>query len=257
MVLYICRWILVSLVVASQSSVTPAVASQGATFTVENKCQYTVWPGISGNGISTTGFELQKGESRTITAPPSWSGQLWGRTRCAVNSSTGNFNCVTGDCGSGMVSCFGFKPAPPTTFLELRLEESNENGALDYFYVNVADGYNLPLLVVPQGDTGANCSMAGCVMDLNGFCPTELRLSDGRGEVVACKGPCLTLQQEKYCCTERSTCRPTLYSRVFKDACPHAHIYPYDHASVIIPRQTSQLLGQVMKESLASKMAHY
>ncbi|KAK2984953.1 hypothetical protein RJ640_013379 [Escallonia rubra] len=130
-----------------------------------------------------------------------------------------------------MVSCFRAKPAPPTTFLELRLDESNRNGAFDSFYVNVADGYNLPMLVVPHGDAGANCSTAGCVMDLNGFCPTELRLSDGRGEVVACKDPCLALQQDRYCCAvefrTQSTCAPTLYSQVFKDAFPRAYSYPY------------------------------
>ncbi|KAK3025667.1 hypothetical protein RJ639_041959 [Escallonia herrerae] len=151
-----------------------SVSSQGATFTVENKCQYTVWPGILSNGraqISTTGFELQKGELRTITAPPSWNGRFWGRTLCAVNSATRNFTCVTGDCGSGKVECSGGGPAPPTTFLEFSVD--GPNGA-DFF-------------------------------------------------------------DDRYCCSGAygtpSTCRPTLYSRVFKDACPRAYSYSFDDVS--------------------------
>jgi hypothetical protein len=66
----------------------------------------TVWPGILSNAgvpaMSTTGFALQKGESKTITAPASWGGRFWGRTHCSQDS-TGKFSCVTGDCGSGKI----------------------------------------------------------------------------------------------------------------------------------------------------------
>ncbi|KAK2973861.1 hypothetical protein RJ640_011838 [Escallonia rubra] len=72
-------------------------------------------------------------------------------------------------------------------------------------------------------------------MDLNGFCTAELQVRDGGGEVVACKGQCLALQQDKYCCIRAyetpNTCRPTLYSRVFKDACPRSYSYPFDDDS--------------------------
>ncbi|OWM91170.1 hypothetical protein CDL15_Pgr000113 [Punica granatum] len=41
------------------------------TFTVVNKCDYTVWPGILANAgkpaVSTTSFALQKGEFRAIS----------------------------------------------------------------------------------------------------------------------------------------------------------------------------------------------
>ncbi|KAK2973860.1 hypothetical protein RJ640_011837 [Escallonia rubra] len=163
-----------------------------------NICKWiTVWPGLFGGRdeqISTTGFKRQKGESRTITAPPTWSGWLWGRTLCAVKSTTRNFTCVTGYCGSDKVECSGGGPAPPTTLLEFTSGRPNE---IDYFDVSVVDGYNLPMLAVPQGDRGAQCSSASCVMDLNGFCPAELQVSDGGGEVVACKGSCLALRQDR------------------------------------------------------------
>ncbi|KAK2984945.1 hypothetical protein RJ640_013371 [Escallonia rubra] len=220
MLAYICKWVLVSALV---------VASQGATFTVENNCQYTVWPGILSNGeaqISTTGFKLQKGESRTINAPPSWTGRFWGRTLCNVTytSNKRNFTCVTGDCGSNKVECSGGGPAPPATFLEF--SQDGPNGT-DSFEVNVFDGYNLPMLVVPQGYAGANyCRAAGCVKDLNGFCPLELQVSDLSGEVVGCTGPC--------CCTAKGTrraCAPTDESRLFKNACPRAFTDVYDDSS--------------------------
>ncbi|KAK2988340.1 hypothetical protein RJ640_000327 [Escallonia rubra] len=151
---------------------------------------------------------------------------------CAVNSTTGNFTCVTGDCGSGKVECSRGRAAPPTTFLEFSLDGPN---GVDIFDASVIDGYNLPMLAVPQGDAGVNCSTAGCVMDLNGFCPVELQVSDGAREVVACKGPCLALGQARYCCADAygtpSTCRTTLYSRVFKDAFPRAYSYAYDDVS--------------------------
>ncbi|KAK8717615.1 hypothetical protein V6N13_044876 [Hibiscus sabdariffa] len=44
-----------------------------ATFTFNNKCEYTVWPGILANPgspkLESTGFELTKGSSRSFQAP--------------------------------------------------------------------------------------------------------------------------------------------------------------------------------------------
>ncbi|MBA0641902.1 hypothetical protein Goklo_026389, partial [Gossypium klotzschianum] len=77
---------------------------QGTSFTIVNKCNYVVWPGVLSNAgvstISTTGFTLRKGESKTISAPASWGGRFWGRTHCSLDSA-GKFSCLTGDCGSG------------------------------------------------------------------------------------------------------------------------------------------------------------
>jgi len=75
-------------------------------FNIENKCDYTVWPGVLSVTVwlSTTGFELKKGQSRVINVPLSWTGRFWGRSLCST-SSTGNFFCATGDCGSGKIEC--------------------------------------------------------------------------------------------------------------------------------------------------------
>ncbi|CAN4083441.1 unnamed protein product [Withania somnifera] len=207
-----------------------------ATFTLVNQCSFTVWPGIlSGAGttqISPTGFQLNPGQAIPVSVPAGWSGRLWGRSICSQDSTTGKFTCVTGDCGSGTLECTG-GASPPATLAEFTL---NGAGGLDFYDVSLVDGYNLPMLVTPQGGTGAgNCSATGCVVDLNGPCPAELKLmstGESGGECVACKSACEAFGDEKYCCSGAyatpDTCKPTDYSEFFKSSCPRAYSYAYD-----------------------------
>ncbi|OWM66443.1 hypothetical protein CDL15_Pgr013660 [Punica granatum] len=204
------------------------------TFTVINKCTYTVWPGLlSGAGtpqLATTGFALQAGEATTIAIPASWSGRLWGRTLCTQDATTGKFSCLTGDCGSATgLECTGSGAAPPATLAEFTL---NGAGGLDFFDVSLVDGYNLPMMIVPQGGSGAgNCTATGCAGNLNTACPTELKVNDGTGG-VACKSACEAFGDPQYCCSGAyatpDTCKPTMYSEFFKAACPKAYSYAYD-----------------------------
>lgn len=203
------------------------------TFTMVNKCDYTVWPGILSNAgvppLSTTGFVLQTGESTTVTAPTSWGGRFWGRTLCSQDSA-GKFSCVTGDCGSGKLECSGNGAAPPATLAEFTLDGA---GGLDFFDVSLVDGYNVPMLVVPQGGSGDNCTTTGCVGDLNGACPSELRVMGVDGKVgVACKSACEAFNSPEYCCSGAygtpDTCKPSSYSQLFKSSCPRAYSYAYD-----------------------------
>ncbi|XP_057504668.1 pathogenesis-related thaumatin-like protein 3.5 [Actinidia eriantha] len=203
-----------------------------ATFTIRNKCDYTVWPGILSNAgiapLSTTGFALRHGESKNINLPSSWGGRFWGRTHCSEDSA-GKFSCITGDCGSGKLECAGGNAAPPATLAEFTLDGY---GGLDFYDVSLVDGYNLPMLVVPQGGTGVNCTTTGCVVDLNGACPSELKVTSNGGESVACKSACEAFGQAQYCCSGAygtpDTCKPSSYSELFKSACPHAYSYAYD-----------------------------
>ncbi|MCI11774.1 pathogenesis-related protein 5-like, partial [Trifolium medium] len=101
--------------------------------------------------------------------------------------------------------------------------------------VSLVDGYNVGMGVSANGGTG-DCQYAGCVADLNGVCPAELRVNDGSsGSVVACKSACLAFNTEEFCCTGAhatpQTCSPTHYSEIFKTACPTAYSYAYDDAS--------------------------
>ncbi|XP_010477228.1 PREDICTED: thaumatin-like protein 1 [Camelina sativa] len=211
------------------------------SFTIANKCDYTVWPGILSNAgvppLPTTGFVLQKGETRTIDAPSSWGGRFWGRTLCSTGSD-GRFTCATGDCGSGKLECSGTGAAPPATLAEFTLDGS---GGLDFYDVSLVDGYNVQMLVAPQGGSGLNCSTTGCVVDLNGSCPSELRVNSvGGGDkggtvAMACKSACEAFREPEYCCSgafgSPDTCKPSSYSRVFKSACPRAYSYAYDDKS--------------------------
>ncbi|CAJ1930413.1 unnamed protein product [Sphenostylis stenocarpa] len=209
--------------------------SFSSTFTIVNKCSYTVWPGILSSAgtspLSTTGFVLQPGESNVVGVPPAWSGRLWGRTLCSQDAA-GKFSCVTGDCGSSAVECAGGNAAPPATLAEFTL---NGAGGLDFFDVSLVDGYNLPMIVEPQGETGGgNCTATGCVVDLNTPCPTELKVMSS-GDGVACKSACEAFGDPQYCCSGAyatpDTCKPSSYSQFFKSACPRAYSYAYDDGS--------------------------
>jgi hypothetical protein len=216
-----------------------------------NNCGYTVWPGLlSGAGtapLSSTGFELAQGSSATVDVPASWSGRMWARTLCATDAATGKFACATGDCGSGSLQCNGGGAAPPATLAEFTL---NGSGGMDFFDVSLVDGYNVPMLIVPQGGVAAGggssngsagagkCMATGCLVDLNGACPADLRVmpaSTGAGGPVACRSACEAFNTPQYCCSgaygSPSTCKPSTYSQFFKTACPRAYSYAYDDST--------------------------
>ncbi|KAF3529976.1 hypothetical protein DY000_02036459 [Brassica cretica] len=210
------------------------------TFTVVNQCSYTVWPGLlSGAGtapLPTTGFSLNPTETRVIQIPAAWSGRIWGRTLCTQDATTGKFTCVTGDCGSSAVECSGSGAAPPATLAEFTL---NGAGGLDFYDVSLVDGYNIPMAIVPQGGGDAsgvagNCTITGCVKELNGPCPAQLKVATttGTGDGVACKSACEAFGTPEYCCSGAfgtpDTCKPSEYSLFFKNACPRAYSYAYD-----------------------------
>ncbi|PON53447.1 Thaumatin [Parasponia andersonii] len=201
----------------------------GATFTFINKCDYTVWPGtLSSAGspkLDSTGFELQKGTPRSFQAPTGWSGRFWGRTGCSFDGSDRG-SCATGDCGSGQMECNGAGATPPATLAEFTLG----SGSQDFYDVSLVDGYNLPMVVEGSGGS-STCASTGCVTDLNRRCPTELRV-DGGG---ACRSACEAFGSDEYCCSGAyntpSACKPSLYSQIFKSACPKSYSYAYDDAT--------------------------
>ncbi|XP_037444110.1 thaumatin-like protein 1b isoform X1 [Triticum dicoccoides] len=217
------------------------------SFAITNNCEYTVWPGILSSAgspeMDSTGFVLAPGESRTMPVPAGWSGRLWGRTLCSTDPA-GKFACVTGNCGSGRQDCGGGGAAPPATLAEFTMDG---NDGMDFYDVSLVDGYNLPMLVAPEqgapaaagaGAAGGNCAPTGCVVDLNGACPGDLRVSSttaGAGGGVACKSACEAFGTAQYCCSGEygspGTCRPSAYSQFFKNACPRAYSYAYDDAT--------------------------
>ncbi|CAN8327926.1 unnamed protein product [Cochlearia groenlandica] len=197
------------------------------TFMLVNKCDFTVWPGIlSGAGspkLDTTGFELSKQTSRAFLAPAGWFGRFWGRTGCNFDGSSSKV-CSTGDCGSGEVECNGYGAEPPATLAEFTLGSS---GSLDFYDVSLVDGYNLPMIVEGSG----SCPTTGCIADVNRICPLELKAKSG----LACRSACEAFGTPEYCCSgaygSPDTCKPSMYSKVFKSACPRSYSYAYDDAT--------------------------
>ncbi|XP_050234599.1 thaumatin-like protein 1 [Mercurialis annua] len=200
-----------------------------ATFSFVNKCDYTVWPGILANAgsprLDSTGFELPGDTSRSFQAPTGWSGRFWARTGCTFDDS-GSGSCLTGDCGSGLVECNGLGAAPPATLAEFTLG----TGGQDFYDVSLVDGYNLPMLVEGSGGSGM-CASTGCSADLNRQCPAELKVGEGD----ACKSACEAFGSPEYCCSGAfntpTTCKPSVYSEMFKSVCPRSYSYAYDDAT--------------------------
>lgn len=205
------------------------------SFTIENKCDYTIWPATYNyqGSVDTTGFILEKGEKRTINTTSSWKGYLWGRTLCSRDSSAGYFSCITGDCDSGNIEC-SKEAVPPATLAEFNLVSDGGN---DYYDVSVINGYNLPVLVTPENGL---CKSIGCDIDIKKTCPTELWMPDIKSnDPYACRTSCQKNQTRELCCVGHyqevgippQECKRTIYSETFNRTCPGAYSYAYDNNS--------------------------
>ncbi|XP_074324645.1 thaumatin-like protein 1b [Apium graveolens] len=200
-------------------------------FTLINQCTYPIWPGLltalGTSQLPTTGFALQTGESNSISVPTAWSGRLWARTSCSLDSA-GKFTCATADCGSGKLECAGSGATPPASLAEFSLKGG---GGLDFYDVSLVDGYNVPITVEPKGGRFGNCTTIECATDLNSKCPKELGVVGPSG-TIACKSACEAFGDPSYCCSGAfdtpDTCSPSNYSQYFKSWCPQAYSYAYD-----------------------------
>ncbi|CAN1153199.1 Pathogenesis-related protein 5 [Linum perenne] len=207
-------------------------------FYVHNKCPFSIWPATAANGghpvIAEGGFYLPSGSTQRVTAPWNWSGRFWARTGCTFHSPTISSNwlptCDTGDC-DGRLQCNGLIGTPPATLVEVTLQ--GDKGGPAFYDVSLVDGYNIPVAVLSR-PLSAKCAVSGCVRDLNGCCPPELQVlsRNGSGRVVGCKSACKTFNIDSFCCRNEygrpEKCRPNVYSKMFKDACPSYYSYAYD-----------------------------
>ncbi|RWW36261.1 hypothetical protein BHE74_00058733, partial [Ensete ventricosum] len=208
------------------------------TFTVTNDCGYTVWPGVLSNAgsspLAVTGFALAPGESRSLDAPVPWSGRIWARSLCSADA-TGRFSCATGDCGSGAVECNGGGAAPPATLAEFTLGGAAARDT-DFYDVSLVDGYNLPVLVAPQGGA-AGAGAAGRGRGRGRLRPHRVHGGPQR----------FAFRTDRYCCSgvfgTPNTCGPTAFSQLFKNACPRAYSYAYDDATSTFTCPTAATAG--------------
>ncbi|KVH89353.1 thaumatin-like protein [Cynara cardunculus var. scolymus] len=220
-----------------------SIGVNAVLFTLENRCDKTIWSGIQASigqpQLMEGGLELRPQQSRNVTAPKGWSGRFWGRTGCNFNVY-GEGTCTTGDCGTGL-HCNGASGEPPASLAEFTLDSP-----LDFYDVSLLDGFNLPISIFPYGGSGI-CPSIRCDTNLNLYCPPNLQVRGDGGEVVACKSACTAFQTPEYCCTgpyqNPNRCKPSRYTQYFKRACPTSYTYAYDDpATTYTCRETNYLI---------------
>lgn len=217
------------------------IVVNACTFYVSNKCPFPIWPATAPNQgkpvIANGGFYLPPGKTRRIPqVPGDWSGRLWARTGCTdfdPNSSNHKAACETGDCG-GQLECNGLIGLPPVTLVQFALQVDKRQPS--FYDVSLVDGYNLPVSVTARpgsgSGSGSKCSIGSCVKNLKNICPRELEVLNARGQVVACKSACLAFNLDSFCCRNEfgspEKCKPNIYSKLFKNACPYYYSYAFD-----------------------------
>ncbi|KAK0596496.1 hypothetical protein LWI29_016270 [Acer saccharum] len=90
-------------------------------------------------------------------------------TLSGQKNASGRFTYQTADCGSGQVTCNGAGAAPPASLVEFTIAA---NSGQDFNDVSLIDGFNLPVSITPQGDSGP-CSTLSCSANVNGVCPSD------------------------------------------------------------------------------------
>ncbi|ORX90857.1 Osmotin, thaumatin-like protein, partial [Basidiobolus meristosporus CBS 931.73] len=202
-----------------------------------NKCSHNVWLASSStwanSPLPSDGGLIPSGGSYTLAVMRGWQGRFWGRTEC--NWGAGQ-TCATGDCGSGMKYCNALSGQTPASLAEFKFDGWSD---LDYYDVSLVDGYNLPVTIRPHTSSSSNnpydCGIPSVKKDINPLCPPELQKHNSKGEVVGCHSACVALGTDEHCCTgahnSPQTCAPSMYSQLFKDACPGCYSYAYDDAT--------------------------
>ncbi|KAL5716653.1 hypothetical protein ACHQM5_009788 [Ranunculus cassubicifolius] len=202
--------------------------------TVFNNCPFTIWPAIQPNSgypvLEQGGFELQALTYRSFPAPSqSWSGRMWARTGCAWYNS--RFSCDSGEC-SGHFGCNGVGAETPVTLAQFSVR-TGINCNLASYDVSLVDGFNLPMTITPHEGNGV-CPVVGCMADLLANCPSvfQVQCPPGSGRVVACKSGCGAFNSDELCCRNQYSntdmCKPSVYSKFFKNICPDTSTYPSD-----------------------------
>nr|QIB84900.1 thaumatin-like protein [Panax notoginseng] len=205
---------------------------QAHTFYVSNKCPFPIWPATAPNQghpvIANGGFYLPSGQLKRIQVPGDWNGRVWARTGCNF-ATNGKPACQTGDC-DGKLECSGSIGIPPATLVQIALQVDKAKPS--FYDVSLVDGYNIPVSVMTKPVSPKPCHIGGCTKNLNNICPQELEVLNDEGKIVACKSACLAFNLDEFCCRNEygspDKCKPSVYSRIFKEACPSYYSYAFD-----------------------------
>uniref|UniRef100_A0A0E0FEH6 Thaumatin-like protein n=1 Tax=Oryza meridionalis TaxID=40149 RepID=A0A0E0FEH6_9ORYZ len=147
-----------------------AGGANAATFTITNRCSFTVWPAATPVGGGT---QLNPGQAWTINVPAGTSsGRVWGRTGCSFDGA-GRGSCQSADCG-GALSC-SLSGRPPLTLAEFTI-----GGNQDFYDLSVIDGYNLAM--------SFSCSSGVTVTCRDSRCPDAYLFPEDNTKTHACGG---------------------------------------------------------------------
>lgn len=112
-----------------------------------------------------------------------------------------------------------------------------QEGKPSFYDISVVDGYNLPISVSTK-PFDRKCLIKGCAKSISSVCPHELQVMDAEGNVVSCKSACLAFNLDVFCCRNEyrrpEKCKPSMYSKIFKDACPSYISYAFDSPTALI-----------------------
>ncbi|KAK4367477.1 hypothetical protein RND71_011269 [Anisodus tanguticus] len=212
---------------------------EGCTIYISNKCPFPIWPATAPNTgypvLANGGFYLPPGRIHRIGAPGDWNGRIWARTGCNFDEPINHKPaCETGDC-DGKLECEGTIGLPPVTLVEMTIQYDKRQPS--FYDVSVVDGYNLPVSVTNK-PASSKCLIGGCSRNLKDICPPELQVINDAGQVMACKSACLAFNRDSFCCRNKygspDKCKPSVYSSLFKRACPSYVTYAFDTPSPVV-----------------------
>lgn len=165
--------------------------SAGATILhIQNDCKHDIFVKSVGTSESKP-FKLGPGQSKDVALQPQQPDQVpcvWAHTGCDKKGR----NCDTSDGSVSLAHAY--------------FDYQSNNLA---YYVSQADGYNLPLEMVPYSELQGNCRPTSCSFDIEQNCPRKNKVMK-KGKCVACKN----MDKE----------RKTEYSRAIQKSCPEVFV---------------------------------
>lgn len=196
------------------------------TFTVVNKCSYTVYPGIYPPVYQNGGWSMAPGTSVSFAPGNLFNGRIWGRIAC---NSASPAQCATGSCGGTGLQCAGTTGQAGTSLAEFNLNASGT----DWYDVSYVDGIDNPIGV--QVSNGTCVSPSTCNSAVLTNCPAGLKSGD------YCLSPCSVYNTDQFCCRNaygtNATCvvsqwpgTDAAYVTNIHTYCPNQYAYAYDDA---------------------------
>jgi hypothetical protein len=185
---------------------------------VVNRCTEAIRFHAAGTDTPANTFagqvDLAPGGCQSYVLTNFTSGRLWAET-----------NCNGGQCDPG-----------PYTLAEFTLSGFQN---LDFYDLSLVDGFNVPMSIRPVDGTFTpgggkyKCGTPICLYDLVNNCPADLLKNNAQAQPAVCQSACAKFGEDQYCCAGAFSggpqqCPPSMYSQVFKMACPDAYSYAFD-----------------------------